>query len=110
MDLRGIFYNRLIAAADFGRRRFQYAPRNCYAGCSSRGQRWENAMISSTRFLKASVIGLAGLVFASAGFANTGGMSGGGGMPSTSAPSFNPAAEYKKGLDALDANNFKDAA
>ena len=67
-------------------------------------------MISSTRFLKASVIGLAGLVFASAGFANTGGMSGGGGMPSTSAPSFNPAAEYKKGLDALDANNFKDAA
>jgi tetratricopeptide (TPR) repeat protein len=71
-------------------------------------------MISSTRSFKASVIGsafaFAGLAFASAVFANTGGMSGGGGMPSMTRPSFNPAAEYKKGLDALDANDFKAAA
>jgi tetratricopeptide (TPR) repeat protein len=31
-------------------------------------------------------------------------------MPSATGPSFNPAAEYKKGLDALDANDFKTAA
>jgi Flp pilus assembly protein TadD len=37
-------------------------------------------------------------------------MSGGGGMPSMSRPSFDPAAEYKKGLDALDASDFKTAS
>lgn len=71
-------------------------------------------MISSTKSFRTSVIGsaiaFAGLAFASAAFANMGGMSGGGGMPSMTGPSFNPAAEYKKGLDALNANNFKDAA
>ena len=53
---------------------------------------------------------LAGAALASSALANMGGMSGGGGMPSMTGPSFNPAAEYKKGLDALGASNFKDAA
>jgi tetratricopeptide (TPR) repeat protein len=71
-------------------------------------------MISSTKSFRASVIGsafaFAGLGLASAAFAHMGGMPGGGGMPSATGPSFNPTAEYKKGLDALDANDFKDAA
>jgi tetratricopeptide (TPR) repeat protein len=45
-----------------------------------------------------------------AALANGGGMSGGGGMPSATRPSFNPATEYQKGLDALNANDFKTAA
>jgi tetratricopeptide (TPR) repeat protein len=71
-------------------------------------------MIGSTRhfhaFLTVSVIALMGAMPASPVGANTGGRSGGGGMPSATGPSFNPAAEYKKGLDALDANDFKAAA
>ena len=71
-------------------------------------------MIGSTKFFRTSVIvsacAFAGLAAASSAFANMGGMSGGGGMPSMTGPSFNPAAEYKKGLDALNANDFKDAA
>jgi tetratricopeptide (TPR) repeat protein len=71
-------------------------------------------MIGSTKSFKASLIGsaiaFAGLAFAPGAIANMGGMSGSGGMPSMTGPSFNPAAEYKKGLDALNANNFKDAA
>lgn len=69
-------------------------------------------MISSTKALHASVIvfALGGIAFAPSVFANGGGMSGGGGMPSMTAPSFNPAAEYKKGIDALTANDFKTAA
>ena len=71
-------------------------------------------MISSTKSFHASILvsamSFAGLGVASLALANTGGMSGGGGMPSMSGPSFNPAAEYKKGLDALNDNNFKDAA
>ncbi|MEO5492514.1 MAG: tetratricopeptide repeat protein [Sphingomonas sp.] len=40
-----------------------------------------------------------------------GGGGGGGGMnvPSNSAPAYDPAAEYRKGIQALQANNFKDA-
>jgi len=71
-------------------------------------------MIGSTRyfhaFLTVSAIALAAVMLASSAGANTGGMSGGGGMPSATGPSFNPAAEYKRGLDALDANDFKTAA
>jgi tetratricopeptide (TPR) repeat protein len=35
--------------------------------------------------------------------------SGGGSMPSASAPSYDPAAEYRKGVEALQANQFADA-
>jgi outer membrane protein assembly factor BamD (BamD/ComL family) len=80
----------------------------------ARDPRWENAMIGSKRSVHLSIIvsafAFAGLAAASSAFANMGGMSGGGGMPSMTQPSFNPAAEYKKGLDALNANDFKDAA
>lgn len=44
--------------------------------------------------------------------AASGGSGGGGGgtdMPSASAPAYDPAAEYRKGIEALTANNFKDA-
>ena len=69
-------------------------------------------MIGSTKSFRASVaVSIAALMaLAPSAFANMGGMSGGGGMPSMTGPSFNPAAEYKKGLDALNANDFKDAA
>ena len=71
-------------------------------------------MIGSTKSIPASILfstlAFAGLAAAPSAFANMGGYSGGGGMPSASMPSFNPAAEYKKGLDALNAEQFKDAA
>jgi len=43
--------------------------------------------------------------------ASGGGGGGGGGseMPSSSAPAYDPAAEYRKGIEALQASNFKDA-
>ena len=71
-------------------------------------------MAGSTKFLSISLlvsaIALAGAVPSS--FANVGGMGGGfsAGSPSFSTQSFNPAVEYKKGLDALNAEQFKDAA
>lgn len=71
-------------------------------------------MISSTRSFRTtlilSAVAFGGLAAASSAIANMGGMSGGGGMPSMTGPSFNPAAEYKKGLDALNTSDFKDAA
>ena len=39
----------------------------------------------------------------------SGGGGGGGEMPSVSTPSYDPAVEYRKGVDAFQANNFKDA-
>jgi tetratricopeptide (TPR) repeat protein len=42
--------------------------------------------------------------------AGSGGGGGGGSMPSSSAPSYDPAAEYRKGVEALQANQFNDAA
>lgn len=41
--------------------------------------------------------------------ASGGGGGGGGEMPSVSAPSYDPAAEYRKGIELFQANNFKDA-
>jgi tetratricopeptide (TPR) repeat protein len=41
--------------------------------------------------------------------AGGGGGGGGASMPSTSAPSFDPAAEYRKGIEALQAKRFADA-
>ncbi len=44
------------------------------------------------------------------GSAGGGGSGGGGGeMPSASAPSYDPAAEYRKGIEALQASKYKDA-
>lgn len=42
--------------------------------------------------------------------AGSGGGGGGGSVPSSSAPSYDPAAEYRKGVEALQANQFADAA
>ena len=70
-------------------------------------------MISSTRFLQTSIIVslafLAGSAATPFALASTGGMSGGGGMPSMTGPSFDLAAEYKKGLEALNSSDFKAA-
>ncbi|MDB5427586.1 MAG: hypothetical protein JWR43_1561 [Phenylobacterium sp.] len=66
------------------------------------------------RALKAALIGgclavlAGGAAFASGGGA--GGMSSGGGMPSESAPRYDPATEYAKAIAAIKANQFKDAA
>jgi len=74
-------------------------------------------MITRTaRLLQTSVIisalALTGAALAPRAHANMGGMSGGSTtmMPSETRPSFDPAAEYKKGLDALNASDFKAAA
>lgn len=42
--------------------------------------------------------------------AGSGGGGGGGSMPSSSAPSYDPAAEYRKGVEALQANDFSAAS
>jgi Flp pilus assembly protein TadD len=70
------------------------------------------------RALKAVLLGGSLAILAAAGSAlasggGSGGMSAGGGsqnMPSASAPAYDPAAEYAKAINALKANNFKDAA
>ena len=50
------------------------------------------------------------LALAAPAFASGGGGGGGGGsMPSESAPSYDPAEEYRKGVAALQANDFKTA-
>jgi tetratricopeptide (TPR) repeat protein len=41
--------------------------------------------------------------------ASGGGGGGGGGMPSVEAPQYNPAEEYRKGVDALKAGQFREA-
>jgi tetratricopeptide (TPR) repeat protein len=50
------------------------------------------------------------LLGSSAAHAMGGGGGGGGGTPSASAPAYNPAEEYRKGIAALNDKNFKDAA
>lgn len=67
-------------------------------------------MMSGNSLLRTIILLSSASLLAGAALANTGGMMGGGGMPSATRPSFNPATEYQKGLDALNANNFKDAA
>ena len=113
-DLLDIFLNRLIPHIHLQGKSLRAARLLCYSQARSSDQSWENLMVRSTKFVQASIIislaAFVGLPSAPSAFANAGGMSGGGGMPSMTGPSFNPAAEYKKGLDALDANNFKDAA
>jgi tetratricopeptide (TPR) repeat protein len=56
---------------------------------------------------------IATALFAAPALGASGGGGGGGGggtdMPSTSAPAYDPAAEYRKGVEALQASNFKDA-
>ncbi|MDB5678609.1 tetratricopeptide repeat protein [Sphingomonas bacterium] len=53
------------------------------------------------------------LIVAAPALGSSGGGGGGGGggseMPSSSAPAYDPAAEYRKGIAALQASNFKDA-
>ena len=49
------------------------------------------------------------LALAPMAFASGGGGGGGGDMPSQSAPSYDPAAEYVKGVQALNNNKFKEA-
>ncbi len=65
-------------------------------------------MINSKHLLRTSAILLC-LGLGGAAFASTGGMSGGGGMPSSSAMAFDPTKEYQKGLDALKTDDFKAA-
>jgi Flp pilus assembly protein TadD len=67
------------------------------------------AMTNSKHLYCASAL-LICLTLSGAAFANGRGMMGGGGLPSGSMPSFDPAQEYQKGLDALNANDFKTAA
>jgi tetratricopeptide (TPR) repeat protein len=52
---------------------------------------------------------VAALAAPGAASAAGGGMSGGGGAPSMTQPTFDPAVEYQKGVDALQAGKFRDA-
>src|SRR5262245_10854902 len=53
---------------------------------------------------------LAGIGAAGAMAAGTGGGGGGGQMPSASAPSYDPAKEYAKAVQAIQAKDYKTAA
>src|SRR3954466_917797 len=55
--------------------------------------------------LIASALAVAAPALGDAGGGGGGGMS----APSSSAPAYDPAAEYRKGIEALKASNFKDA-
>src|ERR1700712_1858881 len=62
------------------------------------------------RIVASAIIAAALMLAAPALGASGGGGSGGGSeIPSASAPAYDPAAEYRKGIDALQGNNFKDA-
>jgi len=67
----------------------------------------------TSRLASGGMVGLAimSLLLVSSASANGGGGGGGGGgsMPSMSAPQFDAAAEYRKGVEALKAGNFDDA-
>src|SRR5262249_34223433 len=65
--------------------------------------------MSRSRF---PILAVAALAFATAGGAALGAGGGGGGggeMPSVSAPTYDPAEEYRKGLEALKAGDYKKA-
>lgn len=64
---------------------------------------------TSIRFAYASLILFAGFVAQPANSAS-GGSGGGGGMPSETAPQFDPAVEYQKGIAAYQAGDYKNAA
>ncbi len=55
------------------------------------------------------LFGAAAVVLATGGAANPGGGGGGGSMPSMSAPEFDAASEYRKGIEALKASRFDEA-
>ncbi len=55
------------------------------------------------------LFGAAAFVLATGGGANPGGGGGGGSAPSMSAPQFDAAAEYRKGIEALKASRFAEA-
>jgi tetratricopeptide (TPR) repeat protein len=66
-----------------------------------------------TRIRRVAVVLLAGgtiLALPVGAIAAGSGGGGGGSIPSSSAPSYDPAAEYRKGVEALQANQFADAA
>jgi Tfp pilus assembly protein PilF len=56
-----------------------------------------------------AAVAIAGLLAPVAASASGGGMGGGGGTPSMSEQAFDPAVEYQKGVDALQAGKFRDA-
>ena len=60
--------------------------------------------------LATSIAFALGVALAPPVFAAGGGGGGGGGMPSETAPSYDPAAEYQKGIAAYQAQDFKGAA
>jgi tetratricopeptide (TPR) repeat protein len=58
----------------------------------------------------AAAVALAAMLAPVGASASGGGMGGGGGgMPSMTEPAFDPAVEYQKGVDALEAGKFRDA-
>ena len=63
--------------------------------------------LATTMLLASAFTGVAALSALAAG---SGGGGGGGQMPSASAPSYDPAAEYQKALNALKAKDYKAAA
>ena len=63
--------------------------------------------LATTMLLASAFTGVAALNALAAG---SGGGGGGGQMPSASAPSYDPAAEYQKALNALKAKDYKAAA
>ncbi len=64
-------------------------------------------------FTTPAAIALASLTLVAAPVLASGGGGGGGGggmeMPSASAPTYDPAVEYRKGVEAFQANNYRDA-
>ena len=67
-------------------------------------RRFAMALLTGGALIALPAVGIA------AGSGGGGGGGGGGTMPSSSAPSYDPAAEYRKGVEALQANKFADAA
>src|SRR5436190_16803838 len=66
--------------------------------------------MASSRIAVLSIAAFGLAAVAGAALAAGGGGGGGGEMPSVSAPSYDPAAEYQKGIDAYQAGDFKKAA
>lgn len=66
-------------------------------------------MARASRLARALFGGALGLTATMVAASGGGGGTSGGSLPSASAPSYDPAAEYKKGVEALDAQNYDDA-
>jgi tetratricopeptide (TPR) repeat protein len=80
------------------------SPAICYVGWALRGM-----AMSSDRPRLISLLLLSIVAAPACLLANGGGGGGGGGMPSSSAPQYDPAAEYQKGLAALTASRYAEA-